>query len=369
MNKIISFIKAEPVLAVAALAAIISCFFVLPSVNYFGYIDYKVLLSLLCLMLTVQGLSKLDVFRYAANKFLKKVKTFRTVAVLLIAMCFVLSMFITNDVALLTFVPFTLLILSLSGGTKYAPLIVVFETIAANLGSALTPVGNPQNLYIYSYYNMNTSEFFGVTIPFVLISAVLVMLGTLFVPNLPLGTTPAQKIHITSKKRLSVYILLFVLCLLGVFDIVPYVVSAFIVVLAVVLLDRSLFTQIDISLLVTFVCFFIFVGNLSAIPSVASILSKLTEGRELITGALLSQVISNVPAAVLLSGFTNNARGLLLGVNAGGCGTLIASLASLISYKLFCRELPHEKSKYFRTFTLWNVVFFVVITAVSYVIL
>ncbi len=369
MNKIISFLKKEVVLTVAALVAIISCFFVPPSVNYIEYIDFKVLLSLLCLMLTVQGLSKLDVFRYAANKFLKKVKTFRTVAVLLVAMCFVLSMFITNDVALLTFVPFTLLILSLSGGTKYAAITVVLETVAANLGSALTPVGNPQNLYIYSYYSMNTSDFFGVTVPFVLISAVLIGASTLFVPNIPFGTVSIEEIHISSRKRCAVYLLLFILCLLGVFDIVPYTVSALIVVLAVVVLDRKLFAQIDIALLVTFVCFFIFVGNMSAIPGVASVLDRLTEGRELIVGALLSQVISNVPAAVLLSGFTDNARGLLLGVNAGGCGTLIASLASLISYKLFCRELPHEKSRYFRMFTLWNVVFFVVITAVSYVIL
>ncbi len=369
MNKLKVFLKSELVLVIAALAAIISCFFVTPSYNYIEYIDFKVLCSLMCLMLTVAGFSKLDVFRFAASKFLKKVKTLRMVGLLLVAMCFILSMFITNDVALLTFVPFTMLILSLSNGKKYAALIVVLETIGANLGSALTPVGNPQNLYIYSYYNMDIHSFFSATVPFVLSSCVLLFVGTLFIPNLRLSSAPAQNIHISSRKRFIIYLLLFILCLLGVFDIVPYNISTVVVLLAMFLADKTLFYKIDYSLLITFVCFFIFVGNLSAIPPIATILRTLTNGRELLVGAVLSQVISNVPAAVLLSGFTYNARGLLLGVNAGGCGTLIASLASLISYKLFCRELPDEKSRYFRIFTIWNLVFFVLITTVSYIIL
>jgi len=369
MNKIIRFLKEEPVLCIAAFAACITCFFVPPSAAYIEYIDFKVLASLLCLMLTVAGFGSLDVFRFAAAKLLKRANTLRIVGAILVFLCFFLSMFVTNDVALLTFVPFTLLILSMSGQTKSAAVIVVLETIGANLGSALTPFGNPQNLYIYSYYNMDIASFFGAMLPFTLISAVLLACSLLLIPKNKVEDAAGETPVIASKPKFCLYVLLFIICMLGVFGAFHYWIMAAIVSIVVVIADRKLFKQVDWLLLVTFVCFFVFVGNLSAIKPVAAVLSGLMQGRELLVSALVSQVISNVPSAVLLSGFTENARALLLGVNAGGCGTIIASLASLISFKIFSRTLPHEKSRFMSVFTVLNIVFFAAITAVSHIIL
>jgi len=369
MHKFKNFFKQEPVLSIAALAAILTCFFVPPSGAYLAYIDFKVLACLFALMLTVAGFGSLDVFRFAASKLLRKAKNLRFVGAILIFICFFLAMFVTNDVALLTFVPFTLLILSMSGHTKSAALIVVLETVAANLGSALTPFGNPQNLYIYSCYNMDAGEFFGVTAPFTIVSAILLGISLLLIPKTPLENTKIEDASVTSVPKLILYAAMFVTALLGVFGAIHYALMAVIVAVVFAVSDRKLFAQVDWLLLVTFVCFFIFVGNLSAITPIADALSALTKGRELIVGALVSQVISNVPAAVLLSGFTENARALLLGVNAGGCGTIIASLASLISYKIFSRTLPDEKSRYMTVFTVINIVFFILITAISYIIL
>ena len=369
MHKIINFFQKEPVLCIAAIAAAVTCFFVPPSGAYLAYIDFKVLACLFALMLTVAGFGSLDVFRFAAAKLLKKAKTLRFVGAILIFICFCLSMFVTNDVALLTFVPFTLLILSMSGHTRHAAIIVVLETVAANLGSALTPFGNPQNLYLYSYFNMDASTFFGTTVPFTLISAALIAAALFLIPKAALTDGGITETAITSYPKLCLYAVLFILALFGVFGAIHYVLMVAVVAIAFLLVDRKLFMQVDWLLLVTFVCFFIFVGNLGAIPAVADALSALTMGRELLVGALVSQVISNVPAAVLLSGFTENARALLLGVNAGGCGTIIASLASLISYKIFSRTLPSEKNRYMLVFTWVNIVFFVSITSISHIIL
>jgi len=369
MKKLFGFFSREPVLCIAAFAAVVTCFFVPPNASYLEYIDFKVLACLFALMLTVAGFASLDTFRFCASKLLKKAKSLRFVAAILIYICFFLAMFVTNDVALLTFVPFTLLILSLCGHTKHAAMIVVLETVAANLGSALTPFGNPQNLYIYSYYEMDAAAFFGTTAPFTIVSAVLIAVSLFLIPNCPLSDTSISQTAIKSTSKLILYGILFLVALLGVFGVFHYALMAIVITVVFLIVDRSLFREVDWLLLITFVCFFVFVGNLSAITPIANALSALASGRELLVGALVSQVISNVPAAVLLSGFTDNARALLLGVNAGGCGTIIASLASLISYKIFSRTVPEEKSRYMSVFTIVNLIFLLVITGIAYIIL
>ena len=352
-----NLIKKEIVLTIALAAALLTCLFVPPSSAYLGYIDFEVLSCLFCLMLVVAGLSTLNFFPFTAVFLLKRTKNLRVMAATVITLCFFGSMLITNDVVLITFVPFTFTILAMSGRFEDAVPIVVLQTIAANLGSTLTPVGNPQNLYIYSYFQMNPAEFFSAMLPFVGFSALLLCIGLLVIRREPVNTEGLTSTFITSRPKLVIYALLFVLSILGVFDIVPYLLILPIVAAAVLLTDRRLLWTIDYALLATFVCFFIFVGNLSKIPEVAAFIQGAMDGHELIVSALLSQIISNVPAAVLLSGFTEQRIPLLLGVNAGGLGTIIASLASLISYKLFSRNLPTAKVRYLLVFTIFNIAF------------
>lgn len=271
-------------------------------------------------------------------------------------------MLVTNDVALITFVPFAILILELTGQQKYLVFIVVMQTVAANLGSMATPVGNPQNLYLYSRFGLSAGSFFKTVLPFALLALILTAASVLFCPDREFiisfpgmdETRPSSE-PFPEKKRLLLHLCLFALCLLSVFHLLPYPILFFIVCTALLFADRSLYRALDYGLLATFVCFFVFAGNIGAIPAVRSFLQELLASRPLITSALASQVISNVPAAVLLSGFTDDWRALLLGTDIGGLGTPIASLASLISFRLYMKTKNASAPAFLFLFTLVNV--------------
>lgn len=271
-------------------------------------------------------------------------------------------MLVTNDVALITFVPFAILILELTGQQKYLVFIVVMQTVAANLGSMATPVGNPQNLYLYSRFGLSADSFFKTVLPFALLALILTAASVLFCPDREfiisfpgMDETRSSSEPFPEKKRLLLYLCLFVLCLLSVFHLLPYPILFLIVCTALLFADRSLYRTLDYGLLATFVCFFVFAGNIGAIPAVRSFLQELLASRPLITSALASQVISNVPAAVLLSGFTDDWRALLLGTDIGGLGTPIASLASLISFRLYMKTKNASAAAFLFLFTLVNV--------------
>lgn len=364
------------VLCAAAFLALLSMFFVKPDRGYVDYLDARVLALLFCLMTVMEGFKKTGLFEQMANRLLKKVKTFRQLMIVLVGLCFLSSMWITNDVALLTFVPFTILVLRMAQMERRMIAVVTMETIAANLGSMATPVGNPQNLYLYSVSGMSLGEFIKVMGPLSVLSLFLILMGCLLQKNQELQITvvPQGKKEPKIEENLLLCAL-FVVSLLAVLRILSWQMLLGITILACLLLyatgkEEFLPGKVDYGLLFTFVAFFIFIGNMGRIGWVKELLEKALGGNELLLGFAGSQVISNVPAAILLSGFTKNYAALLQGVNIGGLGTLIASLASLISYKFYAEESEKNKNvgtkgKYFWYFTGWNLVFAVVLLAAA----
>lgn len=365
MQKIIYFLKNETVLVISVLLAVISSFFVSPSLQYIGYIDFKVLVCLFCLMILVSGFIKMNILDIISQKLLSKANSLREIYIIIIFLTFISAMIITNDVALITFVPLTLTILKMCDKMKYSILFIVLQTISANLGSSLTPVGNPQNLYLFSFYNLSTIDFFSTTLPMVALGGVLLFLCVFLVKKESLKIDVIKSIQVHNKFNSIIYFILFIITVLSVFNIVSYQLVLAIVIISVLVLDKKLFKEVDYSLLITFVGFFIFVGNISNIDSLKVVFADILKNKELIISIALSQVISNVPAAMLLSNFTNNAKEILLGVNIGGLGTLIASLASVISFKIYSKEKEAKKGKYMIIFTSYNIIFLIVLTIFS----
>ncbi len=354
MATIRSFIRREPVLLIAALFALASCFFVPPDAGYLNYMDWRTLALLYCLMTVVAGLRQAGLFAHLAHRLCEKAASLRAMCLLLVLLCFFSSMLITNDVALLTFVPFAVVVLGMAHHRRELIHVVVLQTVAANLGSMLTPVGNPQNLYLYSYYDMSLGAFLRVAFPVWALSLLLISAACLFFDKAPvtvfLGEEPG-----CDRKKLRLYLALFVLCLLVVLRVLSWPLMLGGIIAALLVFDRKMLLKADFMLLLTFVAFFIFAGNLARIETVSALLRKLLDGREYLISLLSSQVISNVPAALLLSGFTQESRALLLGVNVGGLGTPIASLASLISLKLYAHSEHAHSRRYLLEFTAVNV--------------
>ena len=358
MEKIKNFVKKEIVFVIAAALAVVSSFFVPISAAYIEYIDFKVIALLFCLMSVIKGFMHTGLFDVMANKILTTFKTPRSLALALILMTFFSAMLVTNDVALIAFVP---LCIGLYEKTDEKSLVfVVMQTIAANLGSMLTPIGNPQNLFIYSYYEMAMGEFFGVTAPLTLLSLVLISIAV-FMKKLPQCRTESENVSV--HKSVWFYVVLFALSLATVMRVLDYRICFIITLVAMLVINRKLLLQVDYALLGTFVAFFIFVGNISSLEAVRNAISSLVNGRELIMSVLFSQGISNVPCAALLAGFTENAHALLKGVNIGGLGTIVASLASLISFKLYSQHKNADKGAFMKVFTLYNVAFLVILVA------
>ena len=365
MKRIKSFIQKETVLCIAALCALATVALVPPDREYLHYIDWRVLCLLLCLMAVVAGFKSLGAFDWLTYQLLRRIKSGRVLGVTLVLLPFFCSMLVTNDVALIVFVPFTLALLESLGCAGSMIPVIVLQTVAANLGSMATPVGNPQNLYLYAAYSLEAGEFFSVVLPLTLVS-----LAGLTVASLPVlpRALPEQKLEearILSARRMGIYAGLFVLCLLTVFRIVPYPVTTAVVVAALFLADKKLLKEIDFMLLLTFVCFFVVSENLGRVEAVREFLQSLLEKSTLLTAVGASQVISNVPAAVLLSAFTEQWRELLAGVNIGGLGTPIASLASLITMKLYLRWPGAKIGRFLLVFTAANVAGLVILLLFS----
>jgi len=367
-EKITRFFKQETVLCAAFALAAVSVFFVRPDKGYLGYVDFRTLAILFCLMSVMAGLQKSGVFQYIAQALLSRVHKAWQLVLILVLLCFFSSMLVTNDVALITFVPFTLIVLGMIGPEAKGQLmipVVVLQTIAANLGSMLTPIGNPQNLYLYSKTGLSLGEFVLLMLPYAAVALAVILTWSLIQSRAyhgPVQVSFAERAKISgSNIHLAVYAVLFVLALLTVARVIPYGVTLGVTIAALLVMDRTIFGRVDYSLLLTFVGFFIFIGNIGRIPAFSQMLQQIVSGHEILAGVAASQVISNVPAALLLSGFTENLSALIIGVNLGGLGTLIASMASLISYKLIAREESQVKGAYFRYFTVANVCFLVIL--------
>ena len=364
MKNIVKKLIKDPVLMAAWALAIVSMFYVHPDKQYIKYIDFRSLGILWSLMVVIQGLKENSVFEKIAMKLLTKVGNSFQLALTLILMCFFGSMLITNDVALITFVPFALMLLHSCNRDDLAIMVVVLQTIAANLGSMLTPIGNPQNLYLYGETKMGLLSFVLTLLPYTLLTALLLLVGVFMLPKnkskIELNGDVFTTSGFGSKLQISIYMVLFAIAILTVVRVIPWQVMAIITFVVVLGMDYKILFRADYILLLTFVGFFIFTGNAGRIESIQKALESIVSGREFFVSIAASQVISNVPATLLLYKFSTNYTELLRGVNVGGLGTLIASMASLISYKSFSNAYPDKKGTYFLKFTLVNINFLVI---------
>ena len=394
-HRVGAFLRGETILIVATLLALISCFIVPPDWHYREYVHVSTIAQLICLMLVVCGLQRVGVFRIIGAKLLEHVDTARGLVLTFISLTFFSSMLITNDVALLTFVPFALAVLKMAKMEDRAILVCTLMTIGANTGSMLTPIGNAHNLYFKALTGMSTGHFLAVMGPYTAVSAAMLIAITCIVFRgrrlegisgmdsksiehgvlAPDSTKPQpDEIHVTGYGagyggwRTIVYSLLFIVCLLAVSDVIPLWVMCVIVVVVFLFTDRRVFKYVDWGLPLTFCMFFIFIGNMKRVPEFYELARSLVGGHPLEVAVGSSQVISNVPTTILLSGFCDQWRDLIIGTNLGGMGTLIASMASLISYKNVVRQYPHKKGRYLAVYSAVNVLFLAVLLTLSWII-
>ena len=369
MNRMINWLQKEPVLTISWILAFCSMLLVPPDRQYAGYLDLHTLCLLFCLMAVMAGFQRIGFFHRLGQSMLSRTHSIRQLEGVLILSCFFSSMLITNDVALITFVPFAIEVLHMAGQDQRLVPVVVMQTIAANLGSMATPIGNPQNLYLYARYNFSASVFIQAMLPYTIVSLACMLLFLSFQKRTALSIQIQSKdICAGGRWHVMLYSSLFVLCIGAVVRIIPIPILVCIVTAACFAADRGIFKQVDYSLLLTFGGFFILIGNLGRIEPLIAFFQAAVNGHEIICAILASQIISNVPAALLLSGFTEQGGRLLIGVNLGGLGTLIASMASLISFKFLAKEMPEKKGAYLLYFTISSLVFLVLLMSLSYLL-
>ena len=360
---VLGFVKANAVVLIAAFAAFITSFIVPPDREYLGYFDFKTLTCLFCVLAVVCALRNIRFFYTMAKAVIRKFKNAKLTILALVYITFIGSMLIANDMALLTFLPLGYFVLHTTGKEKYMAFTYIMQNIAANLGGMLTPFGNPQNLYLYTKFGIPDAEFVSIMFPpFIVAISLITVLCLIFVKSEPLEIE--EKAAELPMARVAIYLVLFALSILIVFRTIPFVIGLIVIPVSLLFLDREALKQVDYGLLLTFVFFFIFSGNMARIDVVREFFSSLLEMNTLLFSALSCQVISNVPSAILLSQFTLNYRDLLLGVNIGGVGTLIASLASLITFKQYSKDQPGNTLGYIIKFTVFNFLFFGVLVCI-----
>lgn len=361
MSKIWAFVKQNIVMLIALLAAIVTSCIVPPDKEYIGYFDFKTLTCLFCVLAVVCALKNIKFFYILALKIVQVFKNARISVLALVYITFIGSMLIANDMALLTFLPLGYLVLTTTGKRKYMAVMFILQNIAANLGGMLTPFGNPQNLYLYTKFEIPTLEFMSIMAPPFLLSILLITLCCIiFVKPEPLEL---QKEEVKlDPKRTVLYLILFALSIIIVFRVIPYWIGLIIIPVVLLIVDRKALLMVDYSLLLTFVFFFIFAGNMARIDAVRNVFSGLLEKNTLLVSVLSCQIISNVPSAILLSQFTGNYRDLLVGVNIGGVGTLISSFASLITFREYVKLNPGKGKFYVLVFSLFNFAFLFILT-------
>lgn len=353
LSHIASFVKKNVVMVIALVLAVLTSIIVPPDAEYLGYFDFKTLTCLFCVLAVVCALRNIRFFYMLAQQIVHMFKNARMCVLALVYITFIGSMLIANDMALITFLPLGYFVLTSTGKQKYMAFTFIMQNIAANLGGMLTPFGNPQNLYLYTKYNIPTGEFMAIMAPPFIISIILITACCIIFVKGEALEFEGEPIRL-EPKRTALYLMLFVLSIAIVFRGIPYWLGLIIIPLVLLLADRRALAQVDYPLLLTFVFFFIFAGNMARIDAVRMIFSRLLEQNTLLFSVLSCQLISNVQSAILLSQFTDNYAPLLVGVNIGGTGTLIASLASLITFREYVKHNPGKSGKYIAMFSLFN---------------
>ena len=362
--RIKAFVRRNAVLTIAVAAALVTMILVPPDAQYLDYFDLKTLSCLFCVLAVVCALKNVRFFYALARQIVRRFSTMRSCVLALVYITFIGSMLIANDMALLTFLPLGFLVLETTGKRQYMAFTFIMQNIAANLGGMLTPFGNPQNLYLYSRFGIPDAQFLTIMAPPFAVAIVLITACCLIGVKAEPLRLPEEPVTVDRKKT-ALYLVLFALSIAIVFRSIPYVIGLIVIPLVLMFVDRKALMMVDYPLLFTFVAFFVFAGNLSRLPMVHDLLSELLSRNTLLVSVLSCQCISNVPTAVLLSNFTTDYPSLLIGVNIGGAGTLIASLASLITYREYVKHNPDGKRTYIFKFSLYNFAFLAVLTAVS----
>ena len=355
------FVKKNTVMLIALLAAVITCFFVPPDKAYLEYFDFKTLTCLFCVLAVVCALKNINFFYMLAKKIVRVFRNARLSILALVYITFLGSMLIANDMALLTFLPLGMFVLTTTGKGKYMAFTFIMQNIAANLGGMLTPFGNPQNLYLYTKFEIPNLEFMQImAAPFVLAIALITLCCVIFVKPEPLELKE-EKLSLPVGRSVA-YLALFVLAIAIVFRSIPYWIGLIVIPAVLLFMDRKALKMVDYPLLFTFVFFFVFSGNMARIDGVRQLFSFLLEKSTLLVSVASCQVISNVPSAILLSQFTTNYRDLLLGVNIGGVGTLISSLASLITFREYTKQNKGKTGYYILLFSAFNFGFLIILS-------
>lgn len=359
-----SFLKKNIVMVIAMVAAAVTCFFIPPDKAYWDYFDVKTLTCLFCVLAVVCALKNINFFYILAKKLIQVFRNTRICILALVYITFIGSMLIANDMALLTFLPLGTYVMTTTGKGKYMAFTFIMQNIAANLGGMLTPFGNPQNLYLYTKFQIPALEFMGIMVwPFLLAVALITLCCLIFVKPEPFALK-SEKISLPIGRSV-IYLLLFLLSVAIVFRGIPYWIGLLVIPTTLLFIDRKALKMVDYPLLFTFVFFFIFSGNMARIDAVRSLFSFLLEKNTLLVSVLSCQFISNVPSAILLSQFTANYKHLLLGVNIGGVGTLISSLASLITFREYSKQNKGKTGYYILLFSAFNFAFLIILAAFS----
>lgn len=372
MKVVFKNIIKDKVFVIAGIIMMITMFIIPPSTLYLSYMNYKVLIIMFTIMLAVAGLYETHLFDFIATRLVIKFKTIKWVSLILVLSTFFLAMFLTNDAVLLTLIPFTLFIMRHAKQEKFALITIILQTIAANLGSALTPMGDPQNIYLFAYYEIPFKTFLSITAPITALGFILITSTALIkIPNIPV-TLNLQAPEV-NWKRVGLYALLLLNALFVVLRLVPEWYTIYVTLILGLAYGRHLFKRVDYGLLLTFVAFFIITGNLGQMDSIFNLFNKVLSSphQVFLTALGTSQIISNVPAAVLLSTFTKPMYypALLTGVNVGALGSIIGSLASLITFKYVIREFPELMKKYLLNYTIISIIFIIIIGGVMLIIL
>lgn len=365
MKRIFIYIFRDKVLLISSFIAVITMCFIPPQISYLSYMNWRVLIIMFSIMIAVAGFYETHFFDFVATKMVIHLKNIKWIALSLVWVTFFLAMLLTNDAVLLTLIPFTLFITKHTGQEKSAIYIIIFQTIAANMGSALTPMGDPQNIYLYQYYQLDFNAFLDVTKVITILGFLLVTLSvSLFIKSAHVTlnlAAPSVRFN-----KIGIFIIILMNVLFGILRFYSILYVMGVTLFLSLLFSRHLIKKVDYRLLFTFVFFFIITGNIAEMPFIAPLLRSITQSPQHVffSGILLSQMISNVPAAILLSQFTHFDfwKELLMGVNVGALGTLIASLASLISFKYIINERPMDVKSYLIKYTFFSIIFMTLIT-------
>lgn len=374
MKKVIDFLKKEIMLTAAVLAAAVSLFISPPNADLLKSIDWRTLVTLFMMLTVLEGFKKENIFR-PILRIAEKIGGIVGLSFFLIFGVFFSSMFVTNDVSLIIFVPLTIILFRSGGKEKYILPVISMENIAAIRGSLLLPFGSPQNLFLYGKSGVSAGSFILHMSPLWVSSAVLLSIFIVILYRKDLKEKIEWQGNVTEewnpkrKRQRLIYLCLFVMIMLTVLTRTPYYLGiAAVVLCAVLVFDRQILIKTDYVLILTFFCFFVFSSSIAANSQISSFLTSSVRGREYIWGILLSQLISNVPAAIVLYPFTGNLAALLYGVDTAGLCSLIGSLASVINYRIYVREYPENGKKFIKTFTLISLAFFAIVAVPGFLI-